>query len=132
MVRRARSLFLLSLIILCGCRDKMSTQFYSEGSVLEIFRCIEQVFPIPFYEKNTLKYEQQDNQVIVSGLVLDSLDRMKEFFLIHADQNGWYLDAEMFFQQSFLLIFKKAKQSVVVICNTHTFERINVQLYIKY
>jgi hypothetical protein len=110
----------------------MPTCFYNTQPVGFSFDYVEKFFPIPFYEKKTLQYEQDDHQTVISGLVLDSLDRVRDFFLIHSDQDGWYLDCEMFFQTSFLFTFKKAKLAVTVIGRIHDSKYVNVEIYIKH
>ena len=123
--------FLLVSIVLCGCRNKMPTNFSNTDSVEIAFDCVEKLFPIPFYEKNTLRFEKYDFQAVTSGLVLDSLDNVREFFLVHADQEGWYLDCQMIFQDSFVLTFKKAKRTVVVVGHRCHGIHASVEVYIK-
>lgn len=120
--------------MLCGCLNKASTHFLLKKKQFncEYFKQLEQVFPLPFYEKNSLSCQQQNNQVVLTFFVNDSLDQMKTFFLVHADQVGWYLDTEMIFLNSFLFMFKKTKQSVIVLCDTYTNRLLKVQIYFKY
>lgn len=125
---------LLGLCILCGCQNKTSTHFLLKKKQLD-YECLnqlEQVFPLPFYEKNSLSCQQQKNQTMITFFIKDSLDQMKTFFLVHADQVGWYLDIEMIFLNSFLFVFKKTKQSVIVLCDTYTNQLLRVQIYFKY
>ena len=124
-------IFLLLTIILCGCRNKIPTNSCDVRSVEIAFDYIEKLFPIPFYEKKTLRFEKHDLHAVISGLVLDSLDNAGEFFLVHADQEGWYLDCQMLFQDSFLLIFKKAKRTVVVIGRRYHDVHANIEIYLK-
>ncbi len=125
---------LLCLCVLCGCQDKASTHFFlkKEKFDLECFGQLEQIFPLPFYEKSTLSCQHQKDQAMITFLVCESLDEIKNFFLVHADQAGWYLDVEMIFLNSFLFVFKKTKLSVIVFCDIYTNKLLKIQVCFKY